>query len=830
MGAVAVTDRGKRVRDVLAALSVRQIAWLVFLSTLLVYFTLVPWVSRRWWLTGDEPHYLVVTHSLLTDGDLELSNNYQEKDFTLFYVGDEIDPHITIGPDGGAYPAHTIGLSVMLLPAYALGYLVFGTHAGVLYFLNFMAALLAANVYLLCYEVTGRKISSLLAWVTTAFTVPLMHYAYQVYPEIMGALLLVWSLRHIRRGERTKPHIWLVVGVSIGFLPWLVSRFILLSAFLGAAALFAIAVARAPRRRRRLSIIALCLPVAVSATLLMVFNFRLYGSMMPSAGHAGTSEFMEVFMRLPSLETLASGLAGWLFDQDRGLLVYTPVYIIALPGFLLLIKERREDAILLALPLGVMYVVLAWQGFWTQWSIPVRYLVAVVPSLGVFVAYSLRRIRSRAFMGLGLGLFLISLTTTVLLIRDPELILAYRLHGRSGLLVAYNRFLRFDVGQYLPVFREAVTVIYAYSGLPGEIGRAVEDPEAEGLHEGVPSTQLVTWADREMEERGYVLDRQWPDREYEQFLPAGEYSACFRMKVEDSIAGDTVVAILDVSTPESILTRKEVRRNDFTGKGYSVFCIGFGYPGEKRLRFRVLFTDQADLWLDWVKLSQPGGSSRRWVLSGFWLVAIGAFTAYYYLRYGNRSEGLDDEISFRRLKVGDGRGDLAFKMAAALLLVLTIVALGSYLYSLFSPRVFEAEGLRHLTGEVVIDDEASGGKAAYAGRDMEKNALVYGPYEFFRPAEYEARFRMKRSGASAEVEVAAIDIFGNASGVLAVQTIMSDDFQGAERYQEFRLLFSNPASQALQFRVHFLGAADLWVDRIMVERQRGNRLREDQSE
>jgi hypothetical protein len=168
---------------------------------------------------------------------------------------------------------------------------------------------------------------------------------------------------------------------------------------------------------------------------------------------------------------------------------------------------------------------------------------------------------------------------------------------------------------------------------------------------------------------------------------------------------------------------------------------------------------------------------------------------------------------------GSGRACAAI---TAVLVCLIIAALGSYIYSLVSPRAFEAEGLRHLTGEVVTDAEASGGKAAYARRDMEKNALVYGPYEFFRPGEYDVLFSMKTGTASPGAEVAAIDVYGTASGVLAMQSLMSDDFEEAGRYQEFRLSFSNPASQALEFRVHFLGAADLWVDKIAVQRVGGN--------
>lgn len=819
MGAVAVTARREYVRDVLAALSAREIAWLVFLSTLFIYFTLVPWVSRRWWLTGDEPHYLMVTHSLLTDGDLELSNNYQERDFTLFYVGDEIDPHITIGPDGGAYPAHTVGLSVILLPAYALGFLIFNSHAGVLYFLNTIAALLAANVYLLSYEVTGRKFSSLLGWITTAFTVPLMHYAYQVYPEIVGALLLVWSLRQIRRGERTKPHIWLMVGVCTGLMPWLVSRFILLSAFLGAAALFSIAAARAPRRWHLLSIIALCLPIIFLGGLMVAFDLHFYGRVTPALGHGDAGKLIPDFLRLPSLEKFATGLIGPLFDQDAGLLVYAPIYLFSLPGVLFLLRERKKDGLLLFLPVATIYLAASWLGFFPGWGISYRYLVVILPLAGLFLAYALQKVPSRLFRSLGLVLFLISLTRTAPVMRHPLLAQAPSLQGEPELWLAYSRFLPLSLREYIPSFRQEITLIYAYGRAAGEIGKAVEDPEAEGVHGGVASTQMVVWADREMEERGYILDRRWPDdEEYLRLLPAGRYSACFRLKSLGDVPPESVVAGIDVVSGDTLLGQQEVTKGEVAPGGYTVTCLQFQYPGQQQFGFRVFFTDQADLWVDWVKLIRVGGPSRKWLLSALWSAALLGFTAYYYLRYGNRSKGLDNEISSDQLKVGDERSDLTFKIAVALLLILTIVSLGSHLYCIFSARLFEAEGLRHLTGEVVIDDQASGGKAAFASREMEKNTLVYGPYEFFRPAVYDVRFRMKRGDASAEVRVAAIDVYGNASGVLAMQPIRSGDFEDADRYQEFRLLFSNPVVQALQFRVLFTGGTDLWVDKITLER------------
>ncbi|MFB6356703.1 MAG: hypothetical protein ABEJ65_09340, partial [bacterium] len=57
-------------------------------------------------LEGDEPDYLIISHSILTDGDLSVSNNYREAgaDFEV--------------PDEPAYSIHSIGLPIILVPFY----------------------------------------------------------------------------------------------------------------------------------------------------------------------------------------------------------------------------------------------------------------------------------------------------------------------------------------------------------------------------------------------------------------------------------------------------------------------------------------------------------------------------------------------------------------------------------------------------------------------------------------------------------------------------------------------------------------------------------------
>jgi len=120
-----------------------QFAIVVFGLTFLAYLLLVPYVSKYWPLTGDEPHYLVTTQSLAYDYDLQLQNNYRDG---------IAEPHIVISPDGSWRPMHMIGLPLLLsLP------LRLGGRLGILGFLNIVAALVAANGYLLAYELSGDQ-------------------------------------------------------------------------------------------------------------------------------------------------------------------------------------------------------------------------------------------------------------------------------------------------------------------------------------------------------------------------------------------------------------------------------------------------------------------------------------------------------------------------------------------------------------------------------------------------------------------------------------------------------------------------------------------------
>ena len=70
---------------------------------------------------GDEPHYLVITQSLLFDGDLQIENNHRQGDYLVYADRDLRPDYLKRGRNGQIYSIHAPGLSALVLPAFAAG-------------------------------------------------------------------------------------------------------------------------------------------------------------------------------------------------------------------------------------------------------------------------------------------------------------------------------------------------------------------------------------------------------------------------------------------------------------------------------------------------------------------------------------------------------------------------------------------------------------------------------------------------------------------------------------------------------------------------------------
>lgn len=338
-----------------------------FPAVLAVYVAMAARVQARVGPQGDEPHYLMVAESLIRDGDLDLTRDYAEGRYRSFHPA-PLAPHFRVrGRGGEIYSIHAIGLSLLVLPAYAL----FG-YAGASFFMALLAALLAREVREL---LRGSGAGDGLAWLL-ALSPPLVHYAGLIFTEVPAALGLAFALRRARRVEDTSPGAALVWGSVLAALPWLNVRY---AAFPVVVLLYSLAQ-RPPWRL----VVTAAAPTAVSALAIAAYHFALYGFLDPSRVYGRRPEL--------SLGSLSEGLPGLLLDQEFGLLVYAPFFVFAVPGLVRLGRERWREAALIAALVGAVLIT---AGAWPMWrggfNPPARFLVPIVPALALALGAGLGR-------------------------------------------------------------------------------------------------------------------------------------------------------------------------------------------------------------------------------------------------------------------------------------------------------------------------------------------------------------------------------------------------------------------------------------------------------
>jgi hypothetical protein len=315
---------------------------------------------------GDEPHYLMVADSLLRDHDLALERDYADGRYRAFHPA-PLAPHYRVrGREGAIYSLHAVGLSLLVLPAYALA-----GYAGASFFMALLAVWLAYEMRELLRAWTSEGAETT-AWVLV-LSPPLVHYAGLVFTEVPAALIVAAGLRHGRG-----PASWrtaAAAGLAVAFLPWLNVRYAVLTALV---VLFALS-ARPPRR----SALAWVVPSVVSAVAIALHHFRLYGFFDPRRVYGRRPEL--------ALSGLPVGLPGLFFDQEFGLLVYAPVFALAVPGLVALWRRSRRGAVV---AMAMIVAVTLTAGAWPMWrggfNPPARFLVPVVPALALLVGARLR--------------------------------------------------------------------------------------------------------------------------------------------------------------------------------------------------------------------------------------------------------------------------------------------------------------------------------------------------------------------------------------------------------------------------------------------------------
>ncbi len=450
-----------------------------FLVTFLLYVSLIPhFILYSSPPTGDQPFYLMDVASIVQDFDLNVKNNYDSKDYDKLY---SLAPHppgfvgmTTINapyplgrqlaasvnrPSTEQYSYHLPGLPILLAPAWLIGSWFQWWWPATLVVMCLLGALLGVNVFLLTHELTGRVWIAIVVWIAIAFTNPIMTYSYIIFTEMPTGLLLLYAFRRLALGwDANGPWRRLLIGISIGYMPWLAWRAVFISV---ALVLYAVVqwwrryspsstespiaggsvLKRLGASRQLLNANTLkpggwlLVPILVSAVVLFSYHMFLFGQPMPSTttGEPGkVIHFYWPWAGGESLTKFTTATFGHLFDQRWGLLPYAPVYLLVFAGIIAMFRTGRASDRRLLLWIALLFVpymtlTTAFEGWYGIWNPPGRYLSTFVPLAAAPFAVSLfafsRAWVPRVAYGLLYGaLTLVSLIFMAFMMYDPRLI------------------------------------------------------------------------------------------------------------------------------------------------------------------------------------------------------------------------------------------------------------------------------------------------------------------------------------------------------------------------------------------------------------------------
>jgi hypothetical protein len=277
---------------------------------------------------GDEPRYLLVAESIVSDRDIDLTDEFEQRAYAAFHRG-------ALAPQGQVILGRSIepqgiGFALLIAPAYAVG----GANGVQL----FLAAITALG-FVLAAAVARRMVPE--PWASGAAPLvglsPLaLAHATAVYPEAAaGTALAGAALCALRLRERPAFGSAVAGAALLAGLPWLGPKYLL-----PAAPIAVVLVRWTARRGRRTAALAAAEIMVASIVVYVTINDRLFGGLTPYAASAsgrsptGADSLSEHLERLPRL-------AGLWIDRDVGLLRWAPVLALSAFAAWLLWRSRR---------------------------------------------------------------------------------------------------------------------------------------------------------------------------------------------------------------------------------------------------------------------------------------------------------------------------------------------------------------------------------------------------------------------------------------------------------------------------------------------------------
>jgi len=379
---------------------------LILISSLLFFGTALYYVRAGINPTGDEPHFLIITQTLLKYHSLNVMADYLHGDYHSFYSA-VIQPHITKNARGQTMPLHSIGGPLLwLIPFALLGRL------GAVWFISALSVLIIINIYK-CMVLLGiRPGYAFITALLYACASPLFIFSYLTFIEPIAAFICLYVFRKLLEDDMSTPAL-LLCSCLLGLLAWVHIRLVSFEALLWCFMCYRIYSQW--RWRRPLLYLWWILPIFVLSALFEVYTIVYWGTFNPSANQIyGGSTIFEV---LPF-----KGMLGIFFDQDYGLLVCFPLCFLFVAGIVLAWHKqfRRYNFYILLLSIPYIIEFTSFRNWGGGWSPPGRFMLVLLPLYAVLFGFALQCLPGRLSYALSAIMFVWGFGYNLLALLPPD--------------------------------------------------------------------------------------------------------------------------------------------------------------------------------------------------------------------------------------------------------------------------------------------------------------------------------------------------------------------------------------------------------------------------
>jgi hypothetical protein len=387
-----------------------KILIIILVIIYLALFLLI--IINNRWSDGDEVHYLLVSSSILRDGDLVLDNNYENKDYFEHHSHEE-SPHAFSGRNEELRPAHGILTSIIMVPGYGLSIVAkkltgFESNGHFLFFPRLTMLILHIFFgFILIKFLQAQNINknmSLLCVILYSLQLPIIIYSQSIYSDLLSAYFIMTSIAGIIIFLQNKNFRWLTAsGIFLGLTIFMHSKLIILTLLIIIISFIMFhtkfrkdlnlkATDRAKNNLYRKIILSLLIPWLIFLTGNIAVKFYWFGTFyFDGVRGIGKENFLLTLIKNP----VRGWLGQWL-DIEMGMIPNAPLLILIFTGLFIWFRNNKQT-FLLTVPPVILYLFLgASTKFWSGgFCPPGRHILisipVLLPALG-WVIYSSKKI------------------------------------------------------------------------------------------------------------------------------------------------------------------------------------------------------------------------------------------------------------------------------------------------------------------------------------------------------------------------------------------------------------------------------------------------------